>query len=331
MSAALRMIAGTEVPPIGLGCMNLSHAYGTPPPREQAVAVLEKAIELGIEHFDSATLYGFGRNEALVGPVLKPARDRILLTSKCGLSGVDGKRVIDGRPETLKKAIDESLRRLETDVIDLYYLHRWDKSVPIEDSIGEMARMVEAGKVRALGLSEVSVATLKKAHAVHPIAAVQSEYSLWTRNPELGILDACAELGAAFVAFSPLARGFLTDVDVRPEAFVDKDVRRAMPRFQEPNFSANARLLTEYRALAAQAGCSPVQLALAWLLQKAPHILPIPGTTSIEHLEANVAAASITLEPQIVDRVEALVNQRTISGRRYSAATLAEIDSEEFA
>ncbi len=331
MSAALRMIAGTEVPPIGLGCMNLSHAYGTPPPREQAVAVLEKAIELGIEHFDSATLYGFGRNEALVGPVLKPARDRILLTSKCGLSGVDGKRVIDGRPETLKKAIDESLRRLETDVIDLYYLHRWDKSVPIEDSIGEMARMVEAGKVRALGLSEVSVATLKKAHAVHPIAAVQSEYSLWTRNPELGMLDACAELGVAFVAFSPLARGFLTDVDVRPEAFVDKDVRRAMPRFQEPNFSANARLLTEYRALAAQAGCSPVQLALAWLLQKAPHILPIPGTTSIEHLEANVAAASITLEPQIVDRVEALVNQRTISGRRYSAATLAEIDSEEFA
>ncbi len=331
MSAALRMIAGTEVPPIGLGCMNLSHAYGTPPPREQAVAVLEKAIEIGIEHFDSATLYGFGRNEALVGPVLKPARDRILLTSKCGLSGVDGKRVIDGRPETLKKAIDESLRRLETDVIDLYYLHRWDKSVPIEDSIGEMARMVEAGKVRALGLSEVSVATLKKAHAVHPIAAVQSEYSLWTRNPELGMLDACAELGVAFVAFSPLARGFLTDVDVRPEAFVDKDVRRAMPRFQEPNFSANARLLTEYRALAAQAGCSPVQLALAWLLQKAPHILPIPGTTSIEHLEANVAAASITLEPQIVDRVEALVNQRTISGRRYSAATLAEIDSEEFA
>ena len=331
MSAALRTIAGTDVPPIGLGCMNLSHAYGTPPPREQAVAVLEKAVELGITHFDSATLYGFGRNEALVGPVLKPVRERILLTSKCGLSGVDGKRVIDGRPETLKRAIDESLQRLETDVIDLYYLHRWDKSVPIEDSIGEMARMVESGKVRALGLSEVSVATLEKAHAVHPIAAVQSEYSLWTRNPELGMLDACAEIGAAFVAFSPLARGFLTDVDVRPGAFVEKDVRRAMPRFQEPNFSANARLLVEYRALAAEAGCSPAQLALAWLLQKAPHILPIPGTTSIEHLETNVAAASITLDPEIVDRVEALVNEKTISGRRYSAATLAEIDSEEFA
>ena len=222
MSAGLRTIAGFQVPPIGLGCMNLSHAYGNPPPREQAVAVLERAVEIGITHFDSATLYGFGRNEALVGPVLKPVRDRILLTSKCGISGVDGKRVIDGRPATLKRALEESLQRLETDVIDLYYLHRWDKAVPIEDSIGEMAKMVESGKVRSLGLSEVSVATLKKAHAVHPIAAVQSEYSLWTRNPELGMLDACAEIGAAFVAFAPLARGFLTDVDVHPESFVEK-------------------------------------------------------------------------------------------------------------
>jgi len=310
--------------------MNLSHAYGMPPPREQAVAVLEKAVELGVTHFDSATLYGFGRNEALVGPVLKRVRDRIFLTSKCGLSGVDGKRVIDGRPESLRRAIDESLQRLETDVIDLYYLHRWDKSVPVEDSIGEMSRMVERGKVRALGLSEVSVATLERAHAVHPIAAVQSEYSLWTRNPELGMLDACAEIGAAFVAFSPLGRGFLTDIDIHPEAFVEKDVRRPMPRFQEPNFAANARLLADYRALAAEAGCSPAQLALAWLLQKAPHILPIPGTTRVEHLEDNIAAVSILLEPQLVDRVESLVNERTVAGKRYAEGTLAEIDSEEF-
>ncbi len=331
MSTALRTIAGTDVPPIGLGCMNLSHAYGIPPPREQAIAVLEKALDLGITHFDSATLYGFGRNEALVGPVLKPVRDRILLTSKCGISGVDGKRVIDGRPQTLKRALEESLQRLETDVIDLYYLHRWDKSVPIEDSIGEMAKMVESGKVRALGLSEVSVETLEKAHAVHPIAAVQSEYSLWTRNPELGMLDACADIGAAFVAFAPLARGFLTDIDVHPESFVEKDVRRPMPRFQEPSFETNARLLVEYRALAAEAGCSPAQLALAWLLHKAPHILPIPGTTSVEHLEANFAASSVALEPQVVERVEALINQRTISGRRYADKTLNEIDSEEFA
>ena len=331
MSTELRTIAGIEVPSIGLGCMNLSHAYGTPPAREQAVAVLEKAVELGITHFDSATLYGFGRNEALVGPVLKPVRDKIFLTSKCGISGVDGKRVIDGRPGTLRKALDESLQRLETDVIDLYYLHRWDKSVPIEDSIGEMARMVESGKVRSLGLSEVSVATLRKAHAVHPIAAVQSEYSLWTRNPELGMIDACAQIGAAFVAFAPLARGFLTEVDVHPEAFVEKDVRRPMPRFQKPHFEAHARLLVDYRALAAEAGCSSAQFALAWLLQKAPHILPIPGTTSIEHLEANFAAASVTLEAGIVERIEALINQDTISGRRYADKTLAEIDSEEFA
>lgn len=310
--------------------MNLSHAYGNPPPREQAIAVLDRAIELGITHFDSATLYGFGRNEALVGPVLKPVRDQILLTSKCGISGVEGKRVIDGRPETLRNAIEESLQRLETDVIDLYYLHRWDRSVPIEDSIGEMARMVESGKVRALGLSEVSVATLKKAHAVHPIVAVQSEYSLWTRNPELGMLGACDEIGAAFVAFAPLGRGFLTDVDVHPEGFVEKDVRRAMPRFQEPHFATNGHLLAEYRGLAAEAGCSPAQLALAWLLQKAPHVLPIPGTTSVEHLEANVAAASIELRSETVERVEALINEKTISGPRYSDATLAEIDSEEF-
>ncbi|HSG66047.1 MAG TPA: aldo/keto reductase, partial [Gammaproteobacteria bacterium] len=266
MSVSPRTIAGHGVHPIGLGCMNLSHAYGVPPPRERAIEVLHRAVELGVTHFDTATLYGFGRNEALVGPALKPFRERIVLTSKCGISGVDGKRVIDGRPETLRRALEESLRRLETDFIDLYYLHRWDKKVPIEDSIGEMARMVERGSVGAIGLSEVSVATLEKAHAVHPIAAVQSEYSLWTRNPELGMLDACARIGAAFVAFSPLGRGFLTDVDVEPEAFVEKDVRRAMPRFQPPHFAANARQLAEFRETAIEAGCTPAQLALAWLL-----------------------------------------------------------------
>ena len=331
MSVKQRKIAGREVHPIGLGCMNLSHAYGNPPPQERAIDILHKAIELGVTHFDTATLYGFGRNEALVGPTLKPFRDRILLTSKCGIHGVDGKRVIDGRPASLLKMLDASLQRLETDVIDLYYLHRWDKSVPIEDSMEAMATMVESGKVRALGLSEVSVATLKKAHAVHPIAAVQSEYSLWTRNPEIAMLEACAEIGAAFVAFSPLGRGFLTDVDIHPEAFVEKDVRRAMPRFRPPCFEANARLLADYRGAAADSGCSPAQLALAWLLHKAPHVLPIPGTTSLAHLEANIAAASIALRPEIIGRVEGLINEHTVTGGRYSAATQAEIDSEEFA
>jgi len=331
VSSVLRCIAGRDVFPVGLGCMNLSHAYGHPPPREQGVAILRRAIELGITHFDSATLYGFGRNESLVGPTLKPHRDEIFLTSKCGIQGVDGRRVIDGRPATIRKTLEDSLRRLETDVIDLYYLHRWDKSVPIEDSIGEMARMVESGKVLAIGLSEVSAATLRKAHAVHPIAAVQSEYSLWSRNPELGVLAACAEIGAAFVAFSPLARGFLTDTDVEPDGFVDKDVRRAMPRFQPPNFAANMALLPKYRALAAAAGYTPAQLALVWLLTRGAHVHPIPGTTSLAHLEENAAAATLVPNAPILEQVGELINERTVTGPRYAAATLAEIDTETFA
>ena len=331
MSVGLRSLAGRKVHPIGLGCMNLSHAYGEPPPREQGIAVLHAAVELGVTHFDTAALYGFGRNEALVGPALKPYRDRIVLTSKCGLHGVDGKRVIDGRPATLRLMLEASLTRLDTDVVDLYYLHRWDKSMPIEDSLGEMARMVESGKVRALGLSEVSAATLRKAHALHPIAAVQSEYSLWTRNPEIAMLDACRELGIAFVAFSPLGRGFLTGIDLDPPGFVAKDVRHSMPRFQEPFFSGNARMLEPYREIAKAAGCTPAQLALAWLLHKAPHILPIPGTTSIEHLQQDLAAAAIMLGAETVEKLDALINERTIAGKRYSDASLAEIDSEEFA
>jgi aryl-alcohol dehydrogenase-like predicted oxidoreductase len=331
LANTFRSIAGRDVYPIGLGCMNLSHAYGNPPPREQGVAILNRALEIGITHFDSATLYGFGRNEALVGPVLKPVRDEIFLTSKCGIQGVDGKRVIDGRPETIRATLEDSLRRLDTEVIDLYYLHRWDKSVPIEDSIGEMSRMVESGKVRAIGLSEVSAQTLRKAHAVYPIAAVQSEYSLWSRNAELGVLAACADLGAAFVAFSPLARGFLTDIDIEPDRFVDKDIRRAMPRFQPPNFAANTALLPKYRSLAAAAGYSSAQLALIWLLNQGEHVHPIPGTTSLAHLEENVAAATLAPNLPILEQVAELINEGTVTGPRYAAATQAEIDTEVFA
>lgn len=309
---------------------NLSHAYGNPPSREDELKVLHKALDLGVDHFDTASLYGFGRNEELVGPALKSVRKDIFLASKCGMTGIDGKRVIDGRPETLLKTLEDSLRRLQTDVIDLYYLHRWDKQVPIEDSVGAMARMIEAGKVRAIGLSEVSAGTLMKAHSVHPIAAVQSEYSLWSRNAEIAVLEVCAKIGAAFVAFSPVARGFLTNVDLDPSDLADKDIRRGMPRFQEPHFSKNSKLLADYRALASDAGCTPAQLALAWLLQKAPHILPIPGTTSPSHLEEDVGALNVTLSPDVAKRVEALINQSTVSGSRYPAATQEEIDTEEF-
>ncbi|MFC7047584.1 aldo/keto reductase [Emcibacter nanhaiensis] len=326
-----RRIGDFNVGEVGLGCMNLSHAYGVPPSPELGKKLLLEAFDLGITHFDSAALYGFGRNEELVGPTLKPIRDQIMLASKCGMQGVDGMRVIDGRPETMRKTLEDSLRRLQTEVIDLYYLHRWDKKVPIEDSIGELSRMVEEGKVCAIGLSEVSANTLRKAHAVHPIAAVQTEYSLWTRNAEIEVLDACEELGAAFVAFSPLARGFLTDTDLDPANFAEKDIRRNMPRFQEPHFSNNAELLTEYRALAKEAGCTGAQLALGWLLAKRPYIHVIPGTTSLAHLRDDVAASEVELSQDIIERLEKLINRETISGPRYPAPTQAEIDTEEFA
>jgi len=214
-------------------------------------------------------------------------------------------------------------------VIDLYYLHRWDRRVPIEDSVGELSRLVAAGHIRAIGLSEVSAATLRRAHAVHPIAAVQSEYSLWTRNPELGVLEECRRLGAALVAFSPLARGFLTDVTIDPAALLPKDLRRDMPRFAPAHFEANLKLLPPYRALAREAGCTPAQLALAWLLHKATHVFPIPGTTSIAHLEDNLGAARVALDAGVLARLEALINPATVSGARYSAAAQADIDTEE--
>lgn len=315
--------------------MNLSHAYGAPPSAEQGERVLLAALDAGVTLFDTAALYGFGANETLVGKVLSRHRSRFTLASKGGMAGVqfeDGvKRVIDGRPETIRKNCEDSLQRLQTDVIDLYYLHRWDKKVPIEDSVGAMAELVRAGKVRAIGLSEVSAATLRKAHAVHPIAAVQTEYSLWTRNPEIAVLDACRELGAAFVAFSPVARGFLCDALHDVGTLQPKDIRSAMPRFAPDNYAANLQLLPPYKALALEAGCTPAQLALAWLLHKAPHIVPIPGTTSVEHLHDNLGAVNVRLDAGLLARLEALVNQHTVTGHRYSAQSAGEVDTEEFA
>ncbi|HEX7440135.1 MAG TPA: aldo/keto reductase, partial [Caldimonas sp.] len=214
--------------------------------------------------------------------------------------------------------------------IDLYYLHRWDKKVPIEDSVGALADLVRAGKLRTIGLSEVSAATLRRAHAVHPIAALQSEYSLWTRNAEIAGLEACRELGVAFVAFSPVARGFLTGKLRDVAGFDAKDIRRGMPRFDAGNFATNLKLLDGYAALANEAGCSPAQLALAWLLAKGEHIVPITGTTSIEHLEENLGAAEVALAPGLVARLDALINRDTVVGPRYNANTQAEIDTEEF-
>jgi aryl-alcohol dehydrogenase-like predicted oxidoreductase len=324
-----RRIGASEVAEIGLGCMNLNHAYGHPPEPAAARALLLRALDLGVQYIDTAALYGFGRNEELLGDVLSPQRQRIFLASKCGMTGVNGQRVIDGRPQTLKDTCAQSLRRLRTERIDLYYLHRWDKQVPIEDSVGALADLVRAGQVRYIGLSEVSKATLLRAHAVHPISAVQSEFSLWSRNAELGVLEATRSIGAAFVAFAPLGRGFLADAVDDPQQLAANDIRRGMPRFQEPHFSANRRLLAGLRALAREARCSVAQLSLAWLLQRAPHILPIPGTTSIAHLEDDLTASAISADAALLARLGALINTRTVSGPRYTAEVLAEVDTEE--
>jgi aryl-alcohol dehydrogenase-like predicted oxidoreductase len=325
-----RKIGPFSVTAIGLGCMNLSHAYAAPPPEPAREALLLGAIAAGVTYFDTAALYGFGTNEELVGRVLKPHRREIVLASKCGMTGVDGKRVIDGRPETIKRTCDESLRRLQTEVIDLYYLHRWDKKVPIEESIGALADLVRAGKVRTIGVSEVSAAMLRRAHAVHPITAMQNEYSLWTRNPEINGLAACKELGVAFVAFSPLARKYLTGTLRDATGFEEKDIRRAMPRFTVGNYAANLRLLDEYAAIARDVGCTQGQLALAWLLARGDHVIPIPGTTKVEHLRENMGALSVELDAATVARLDTLINQKTVVGPRYNAATQAEIDTEEF-
>ena len=332
---ARRKLGPFDVPAIGLGCMNLSHAYGPPPSAEASERLLLQALDAGVTLFDTAALYGFGTNETLVGRALKAHRQSILLCSKGGMAGVkqdDGStvRVIDGRPEAVRRNCEDSLRRLQTDCIDLYYLHRWDKRVPIEDSVGEMSRLVERGKVRALGLSEVSAATLKKAHAVHPIAAVQTEYSLWTRNPEIAVLQACRDIGAAFVAFSPVARGFLTDHPPDPAAFDAKDIRRGMPRFGTQHYATNLALLGGVREVATEAGCSVAQAALAWLLAQGDHVLPIPGTTSAAHLHENLGAAGVQLSAAQRSQLDALVNARTVSGNRYSEQSNTEVDTEVF-
>jgi aryl-alcohol dehydrogenase-like predicted oxidoreductase len=331
-----RTLGPFQVSAIGLGCMNLSHAYGTPVSAEQGERVLLSALDAGVTLFDTATLYGFGANETLLGRVLKPHRQKITLASKCGMQGVDvngdGKlvRVIDGRPATLRKTCEDSLRRLQTDVIDLYYLHRWDKTVPIEESVGALGELVRKGYIRSIGLSEVSAATLRRAHAEHPIAALQTEYSLWTRNPEIAVLDACKELRVAFVAFSPVARGFLCNTLTEVDTLDAKDIRRSMPRFAPDNYAANLKLLPAYLQMAQDVGCTPAQLAIAWLLHRGEHIIPIPGTTSLSHLVEDLEAVNVTIDAATMAKLDALINQHTVVGSRYNVQSNSEVDTENF-
>lgn len=318
------------LPRIGLGCMSLSHAYGVPPSPEAGLAFLREALDLGVQMLDTATLYGGGRNEELVGRAIAGRRDEVVLASKCGMAIVDGVKRIDGRPETLRAQLDASLGRLGVDHIDLYYLHRWDPQVPIADSVGALADAVTAGKIGAIGLSEVSVQRLREAQAVAPIAAVQNEYSLWSRNPELGILEATRDSGVALVAFSPLARGFLSDGFTQPSELAPKDIRLAMPRFQPEHWPANDALRPSWRALAASAGCTPGQLALAWVLSRGEHVVPIPGTTRLDHLRENQAAVDLVIDPEILARAGELIDTATVSGPRYAPAAAREVDAETF-
>jgi len=327
-----RPLGPFSVSRIGLGCMNLSHAYDVPPDEQAGSDLLLKALDLGYTHFDTAALYGFGANETLLGKALSARRDEFVLASKCGtFKNDEGKREINGRPDVLKRTCEDALVRLQTDVIDLYYLHRWDKSIPIEESVGALSELVAEGKVKSLGLSEVSAATLRRAHAVHPIAAVQTEYSLWTRNAEIAVLDACRAIGAAFVAFSPLARGYLTGTLLDVSTLVKGDFRLNMPRFQPDAYAANLVLLNDLAAVANDAGCSLAQLALAWVLAQGGHVHVIPGTRNPAHLAENADADRIELTADQIARAGAIVNHDTVHGPRYGPATQLEIDTEEFA
>ena len=328
MTLPARTLGPFTVSAIGLGCMNLSHAYGAPPPEADSTRLLNRALDLGISLIDTAALYGGGNNERLIGKAILQRRSEFTLSSKCVLDLIDGKRGLDGSPEAIARTVEGSLGRLGTDHIDLVYMHRLDKRVAVEESMGALVRLKEAGKIGAIGLSEMSAATIRRAHAVHPIAAVQSEYSPVVRNPEIAVLETCRALGIGFVAFSPVARGLLAGA-VRDDHYAPGDIRLHMPRFVGPNLLHNLEATMAFDALAAELGCTPAQLSLTWVLAQGEHIVPIPGTTSIAHLEEDVGAAALTLTPDTIARIDSIF-AGTIRGARYAPAMQAQIDTETF-
>ncbi len=318
---------GPEVSAIGLGCMSISQSYGSPDP-ESGRATIRRALELGVTFFDTADAYAWGANEELVGEELRPHRDRVFLATKCGfVQGPEGSGMaVDGSPGHIRDACEASLKRLGVSSIDLYYLHRLDRRVPIEESVGAMARLVDEGKVRHIGLSEVSAATLRRAHAVHPITAVQSEYSLFTRDPETGVLPACRELGVGFVPFSPLGRGMLTATLRGLDGAPPTDFRRNSPRFQEGNLEPNLARVDRLAQFAQSKGCTPSQLALAWLLAQDPHIAPIPGTKRVRYLEENLEATEVRLSRQDLARIDEIAPAGSAAGERYGPQSAALVD-----
>jgi aryl-alcohol dehydrogenase-like predicted oxidoreductase len=320
---------GLTVSALGLGCMSMSHAYGTAEERDEreSIATVHRALELGVTFLDTAEVYGPFTNEELLGRALAGRRDRAVIATKFGYRIENGAMTgLDSRPAHVREAVEGSLRRLATDHIDLLYQHRVDRDVPIEDVVGAMAELVHEGKVRFLGLSEAGEETIRRAHAVHPIAALQSEYSLWERNLEPRIIPLLRELGIGLVPFAPLGRGFLTGAVKRAEEYPDTDFRRNDPRYQGENFDANVRAAAAVRDLAAARGVTPGQIALAWLLHKGPDIVPIPGTKRLSYLEENVGAADVALSPQDMATLDEALAPDKVSGPRYGPKLMAQVD-----